>query len=695
LAAKSWDTGQPQQIEVEYREKWYDRTWAPLSADSYLHYSIDITERKQAEEALRLSESFLNSIIEQSPTAMWISDSVGKLVRLNQACRDLLRISDEEVIGKYNVLEDNIVQEQGFLSLVRRVFDAGETARFEIEYDSSRLKQPELAHTASVVVEVTAFPIMDAAGRVTNAVVQNVDITERKKAEEALRLTQFSVDRAADLIHWLDPEGRILFANEASCRRDGYSVEEMLSMTIFDLDPNLTPELWRAWWSDLKQAGSLTIESLHRNKLGETYPVEVSANYMELGGKEYNCVFARDITERKKADEALRLSEERLRQSQKMEAVGQLAGGIAHDFNNLLTVIIGEGSLALATMSPTDPHRELVADMTEAGERAAGLTRQILAFSRRQILKPEVVVLNEIALGMEPLLRRTLGEDINLSFSLAPDLARTEVDPHQVEQVLMNLALNSRDAMPSGGSLTVQTSNVELDPPHSWEHPGVKPGSYVILAVSDTGWGMDEETKSHIFEPFFTTKDVGKGTGLGLSTVLGIIDQSGGTLAVESEPGLGTTFRVFLPVASPGAGRARSSPRETEGGRGTETILVVEDEPSVRELVAKILARAGYEVVEAGSMQGVDEALGKASNTPHLLLTDLVLPGGANGKVVAETLLQRQPGLKVIYMSGYARDSVVHNGRLDEGIEFMEKPFSAETLLLKVRQALDGGASTG
>jgi len=303
-------------------------------------------------------------------------------VRLNQACRDLLRISDEEVIGKYNVLEDNIVQEQGFLPLVRRVFDAGETARFEIEYDSSRLKHLELTHTASVVIEVTAFPIMDAAGRVTNAVVQNVDITERKKAEEALRLTQFSVDRAADLIHWLDPEGRVLFANEASCRRDGYSVEEMLSMTILDLDPNLTPELWRAWWSDLKQAGSLTIESLHRNKLGETYPVEVSANYMELGGKEYNCVFARDITERKKADEALRLSEEQLRQSQKMEAVGQLAGGIAHDFNNLLTVIIGEGSLALATMSPTDPHRELVADMTEAGERAAGLTRQILAFSR-------------------------------------------------------------------------------------------------------------------------------------------------------------------------------------------------------------------------------------------------------------------------------------------------------------------------
>jgi len=543
------------------------------------------------------------------------------------------------------------------------------------------------------MLEVKVSTLVDPAGKISR-IFHSRDITERKKAEEALRLTQFSVDRAADLIHWLDPEGRVLFANEASCRRDGYSVEEMLSKTIFDLDSNLTPELWRAWWSDLKQAGSLGIESVHRSKDGEVYPVEISANYMELGGKEYNCVFARDITERKKAEEALRLSEEQLRQSQKMEAVGQLAGGIAHDFNNLLTVIIGEGSLALATMSPTDPNRELVEDMTEAGERAAALTRQILAFSRRQVLKPEAVLLNDIVLKMQPLLRRSLGEDVDLCFSLAPDLAHSEVDPHQVEQVLMNLALNSRDAMPSGGKLTVETVNVGLDPPYCLAHPGAEPGRYVMLSVSDTGFGMDEDTKSHIFEPFFTTKEVGRGTGLGLSTVFGIVKQSGGSLFVYSEPGHGTSVKVYLPLAVAGAGEASLPARDGTRIGGTETILVVEDEPSVRELVTKILHAAGYELLEADSIQGVDDALRKSPCTPDLLLTDLVLPGGANGKDVAEVLLRRHPRLKVLYMSGYTRDSVVHHGRLDEGIEFLEKPFTAEVLLSKVRAALDAGAPT-
>jgi CheY-like chemotaxis protein len=290
---------------------------------------------------------------------------------------------------------------------------------------------------------------------------------------------------------------------------------------------------------------------------------------------------------------------------------------------------------------------------------------------------------------MEPLLRRTLGEDIDLSFRLAAELAPAEVDPHQFEQVLLNLALNSRDAMPCGGSLAVETGNVKLEPLYCRTHPGIEPGDYVMLAVTDTGLGMDAETKSHVFEPFFTTKEVGKGTGLGLSTVFGIVKQSGGGVLAYSEPGQGTTFKVYVPASSKGGPQAQASPQEGETQRGTETILVVEDETAVRELIVRILAQAGYRVAHADSVRGVDTALEDAGGTPDLLLTDLVLPGGANGREVAEMLLERQPGLRVLYMSGYTRDSVVHDGRLDEGIEFLEKPFAPGTLLRKVRAVLD------
>jgi signal transduction histidine kinase/ActR/RegA family two-component response regulator len=397
---------------------------------------------------------------------------------------------------------------------------------------------------------------------------------------------------------------------------------------------------------------------------------------------------SRDVTSRRQAEEALLLAEEQLRQAQKMEAVGQLAGGIAHDFNNLLTSIIGNSSLVLATMSMEDPNREMLADIKDVGERAAGLTRQILAFSRRQVLKPEIVSLNQVVGGLQPLLARTLGENVHTSFVLAPGLHDTQVDPHQMEQVLMNLALNARDAMPEGGHLIVETANVELDRLYCRAHPGLESGSYVMLGVTDTGCGMDEKTKSHLFEPFFTTKEVGKGTGLGLSTVFGIVKQSGGSISVYSEPGKGTTFKVYLPVSQTTVAAETEPIDDLKMKSGSETVLVVEDEASVRELVIRILSRSGYKVMEAGSAEEVETALGKAGPVPDLLLTDVVLPGGASGRDVAERLLGRFPGLRVIFMSGYTQDSVVHNARLDEGFEFLEKPFALEALLGKVRAVL-------
>jgi PAS domain S-box-containing protein len=518
------------------------------------------------------------------------------------------------------------------------------------------------------------------------------DLTTRKRVEEKLLLTQFSIDRCAEFVHWVAPDGRILDVNESSWRRYGYSRQEMLGLSVVDLDPALAPERWPKRWEEIKKHGSTTVETVHRTKQGELFPVEVTANYVEDGGKEYNVSFLRDISERKQAEKALKESEEQLRQAQKMEALGQLAGGIAHDFNNLLTAIIGNSSLALAAMTPEDPNRRLLADIQEVGERAASLTKQILAFSRRQVLRPEILCLNRVIRDLKPLLGRTLGEDIELEFSLVPDLRETEVDPYQIGQVLLNLALNARDAMPEGGHLVIETANATLDRAYHSGHPEVEAGDYVMLAVSDTGCGMDEETCAHIFEPFFTTKEVGKGTGLGLSSVFGIAKQSGGSISVHSEPGKGSTFKIYLPaVHALAAPVAESVKRTDEVQRGSERILVVEDEPSVRELVVLVLSNSGYRVLAVGSAREAEEVLEESENCPDLLLTDVVLSGGVNGPELAETLSERLPHLRVLFMSGYPRNALADDGRLGPGIAFLEKPFTLEMLRSAVREVLDAG----
>jgi CheY-like chemotaxis protein len=374
-----------------------------------------------------------------------------------------------------------------------------------------------------------------------------------------------------------------------------------------------------------------------------------------------------------------------------MEAVGQLAGGIAHDFNNLLAAILGYSEMILANRtSSLDEVRPDVEQIKLAAERAATLTKQILAFSRRQALRPTVVSLNEVLVGMEPLLRRTLGEDIDLISRRDPDLGHVEADVHQFEQVLMNLALNARDAMVSGGRLTLETANVELDQEYCRTHPELAPGSYVMLAVSDTGVGMDEATLGHIFEPFFTTKAPGAGTGLGLATVYGIVKQSNGGISVYSEPGEGTSFKVYLPRA------ARSSippeivipPRESTPG--SEAVLLVEDETTLRRLIERILGGVGYTTFAFGSAVEALEALERGECSADLLLTDVTLSGALQGDDLARAVLAARPDLPVLFMSGYPRNAIVHAGRLDEGVNFLEKPFTPASLAAKVREVLDG-----
>ena len=513
------------------------------------------------------------------------------------------------------------------------------------------------------------------------------DITERKRAENALRESEERyrdlVENAHDIIYSHDLEGNYTSINKAGEAITGYTVAEALQMSLKDTveaeDYVKVLEMMKR-----KLAGenvtAYEIEIIAKD--GRHIPLEVNTKYVYQNGVAVGVQgIARDVTERRNL-------EEQLRQSQKMEAIGQLAGGVAHDFNNLLTAINGYSSLALQRVDNDSPIKPYLEEVKKAGDRAANLTRQLLAFGRKQILQPLALDLNSVVSDMNKMLRRLIGEDIALMAKLAPDLKKIKADPGQVEQVLINLVVNARDAMPTGGSLTIETANVDLDQEYASRHMGIQPGKFVMLAVSDTGSGMDEATRARIFEPFFTTKAQGKGTGLGLSTVYGIVQQSGGSIWVYSELNQGTSFKVYLPELrnDVSAETVESTTNEIESG--SETILLVEDEEIVRGLTTNILEGAGYSVIAAGG--GAEAAkLCAGRNEPiDLLLTDVVMPR-TSGKEVADQLTKMQPGLKVLFMSGYTDEAIVHHGVLDANVEFIQKPFTPVGLSKKIREVLD------
>jgi nitrogen-specific signal transduction histidine kinase/CheY-like chemotaxis protein len=384
--------------------------------------------------------------------------------------------------------------------------------------------------------------------------------------------------------------------------------------------------------------------------------------------------------------------EDRLRQAQKMEAVGMLAGGVAHDFNNLLTIISGYSQLILNALAPGDPNHYSAEQILKAGERAATLTQQLLAFSRPQVLQPRVLDLNKLVTSLSTLLRRLIGEDVDLQLDLRADLGRVSADAGQIEQVLMNLVVNARDAMPKGGTLTIETANVELDESYSRRHLATKPGPYVQIAVSDNGGGMDEATQARLFEPFFTTKAVGRGTGLGLSTVFGIVKQSGGNLDVYSVPDRGTSVKVYLPrIDQPAAVEAESTRKRAASG--SETVLLVEDDEMVRSLVREALVRTGYKVMDTSDPLEARRLSGSYRGTIHLLITDVVMPK-VSGRELAEELRARRGGMKVLYMSGYTDNAIVNTGILQKEVAFLQKPFTPAALTQKVREVLEGGGRT-
>ena len=395
----------------------------------------------------------------------------------------------------------------------------------------------------------------------------------------------------------------------------------------------------------------------------------------------------RQIAEREKTEQALARSEEQLRQSQKLEAIGRLAGGIAHDFNNLLTVILSYSDMLLHDLPSSDPRHGEITQIQRAGVRAADLTRQLLAFSRQQVLDPSNLDVNEILTSVNSILTRVVGEDVELRMQLGTDLGSVRVDRSQVEQVIMNLVVNARDAMPDGGRISIRTEAVELDEELAGSRLEVSPGPYVMLSVSDTGSGMDKETQARIFEPFFTTKELGKGTGLGLSTAFGIVKQSGGSIWLYSEPGAGTTFKIYLPRVADGT--KAPSAKAAELPRGDETILLVEDEEQVRVVAASILRRAGYSVLAAASPGEAISIAERAEKPIDLLVTDVIMPK-MNGRLLAERLVAGQPGIKVLFMSGYTDDIILHHGVLDGAVAFLQKPLTRDSLTRRVRQVLDG-----
>ncbi len=631
---------------------------------------------------------------------------------------------------------------------------------------------------------------------------------ERKQREESLSFTQFAVDHIADAMFWMDSAGRFIYVNDAACSSLGYSRDELLSMTVHDIDPSFPKVAWPKQWEVLKKNRTLKLESQHRRKDGSTFPVELLGNFLEYEGKEYNCAFAFDITDRKLAEEALRRSEEKfrslfeesqdaiyistpdgqiedanmaavnlfgfsskeeflrvdvardlyrdpatrddflrrlttygfvkdyelnlitrqgksllvvasasaardekgrivafrgilrdvterrelerqLRQAQKMEAVGQLAGGIAHDFNNLLTGITGFTQLVLGKFDPDSREATDLRKALEMSDQAAALTKQLLAFSRRQPLEPKVLNLNALIGDTLSMLERLIGEAIELRLMPASNIGNVRVDPGQIELVLFNLTINARDAMPDGGTLTFETRNVDLDEEYCAVHPNVAPGTFVMIAATDTGWGIDRETQRHIFEPFFTTKGVGEGTGLGLATVYGIVEQHSGHVNVYSEPGEGTTFKLYFPLVAELADEIPRKSRLGSAPRGTETILLVEDEDAVRAVARRGLEMMGYKVLEAAHPLRAEEIFLENSDQIDLLLTDVVMPE-MNGPALHQRLVEQKGPLRVLFMSGYPQNAVSQNGKLDPDKPFIPKPFTPAQLAEKVRQVLHG-----
>jgi PAS domain S-box-containing protein len=641
----------------------------------------DITDRHLAGEALRASEERYRRIVENTSEGVWTYDAAGVTTFINARMAEMLGCTVAAAVGQSILTFVHPSDRAEFRALLaRRPRDGAGRSDAHLRREDG----------TDLWVSVQANPLFDAEGAFDGVLALLTDVSLEHRGNEARARLATIVESSEDAIVSMALDGAITTWNRSAERLHLYSADEVVGTSIFLHVPAAVLAEERRIFE--RAAGGEAVRHHDTRRIRKDgSEIEVALTIFPIRDAAGSVIgvskIARDLTDRRRVEAALHRTEEQFRQAQKMEAVGRLAGGIAHDFNNLLSVILSYSTLAVDELKPGDPLRDDIVEIQKAGERATGLTRQLLAFSRQQILEPRVIDLNQILAGMEGMLRRLLGEDVHVTLLPAPELGRVRADPGQLEQVVMNFAVNARDAMPDGGALTIETLNVELDETYVGAHADVAPGSYVMLAISDTGTGMDAATRARVFEPFFTTKDQGKGTGLGLATVFGIVQQSGGHVGVDSEPGCGSTFKVYLPrnldaATSPATADARIA------RRGSETILLVEDEDQVRAVACTILRRHGYHVLEASN--GGEALLVARDFTAKidLLLTDVVMPR-MSGRKLAEQLAPRRPEMKVIFASGYTDDAIIHHGVLDAGVAFLQKPFTPRALLNKVRERLD------
>jgi two-component system, cell cycle sensor histidine kinase and response regulator CckA len=632
---------------------------------------------------LETNLALLQGITEGTTDAVFVKDLEGRYVMVNSAGARGLGLTVQEVIGKTAVELHGQEHGREIMERDRQLMQSGEAQTFEEKGSTNGIVR---------IYHSTKGPFREGNGKIVGLLGISRDITDRKHAEEEMRRSQQKLHIHFEhtplaVVEW-DLDFRVVAWNPSAERIFGYSREEALGQHASFIVPlQFREHVAKIWQELVRQRGGVRSANDNLTKDGRTISCEwYNTPLVDESGRMLGAAsLAQDVTERV----AL---EERLRQSQKMEAVGRLAGGVAHDFNNLLTVILGYSQILAEGVPAGSRLADSTGQIKSAADRAAGITRQLLAFSRKQVLSPRVINLNDIMMNLDSLLRRLIGEDIEVLTVPANDLGSVKADPGQIEQVIMNLALNSRDAMPRGGKLTLETTNEQLDESYARRHQPAEPGRYVMLAVSDTGHGMSPETQARIFEPFYTTKEVGKGTGLGLSMVYGIVKQSGGYIWVYSEENRGTTFKIYLPRVDQPAETTGAENRPKSVQRGSETILLVEDDPQLRQLSSSVLAHCGYKVLGAGSPEeGL--AICKANHRDiRLLITDVVMPR-MNGRQLAEQIAQVSPHVRVLYISGYTSNAIVHYGVLDPGLWFLPKPFTLSALTAKVREVLDATAS--
>lgn len=678
-----------------------------IAGKKYVTTAIrDITERKKAQQDLianeiakrRLAER-QTAILSALPSHICLLDGDGNILDVNVKWREFAfknsyHESSSRIRSNYLAVCDSASGEwaEGAKEAAEgiRAVISGKKRHFEMDY-------PCHAPGKQRWFKLMVVPIHEDSSE--GVVVMHVNITEGVLARNALRDMTLELEAAVyayrqvlgkslDVICTMDEAGRFVQVSAASKEVFGYEPEELIGRMYIDLvHPDDRDKTMLAATDIMSGLPTSDFDNRYIRKDGSMADIMWSANWSESDRSMF-CV-ARDVSQIKQAEKALEQSAEQLRQAQKLESVGRLAGGIAHDFNNMLTAINGYSDLTLRRLKEDDPLRHNIEEIKKAGIRSAALTHQLLAFSRQQILQPKVLSLNRAITDTSDMLQRLIGEDVCLATVLHPKAGQVKVDPGQLSQIIMNLAVNARDAMPQGGMLTIETANVFLDPDYAHQHATFIPGAYVMMAVSDTGTGMTAETQEHIFEPFFTTKEIGKGTGLGLATVYGIVKQSGGNIMVYSEEGIGTTFKVYLPRVIQQSEAEGTRNTSDELPQGTETILLVEDEDVVRTLTRQILEMCGYTVLEAGNGVEALSLCEKHDCHIHLLMTDVVMPQ-MGGRELSERFAVIYPQMRILFTSGYTDDAVVRHGVIEAGTNFIQKPFTPDALAHKVRAILDG-----